>query len=97
MTLTTACSGAAYSSMFGVTTRCSLRVREICSRPASSPAEAVTSLLKSERMRCTVSEPTTSAKPQRITNVSSAEASARRLRMGRRSNAAESRRPKSRT
>ena len=46
------------------------------------------SRLKSERIRRTVSEPTATAKPQRITNVSSAETPARRTRIGKPSNVA---------
>src|ERR1700753_3069458 len=47
--------------------------------------------LKSERIRWTVNEPIAIANAQRITNVSSAETLARRVRIGSRSNAAEAR------
>ena len=52
---------------------------------------AATSRLKLERMRWTVSEPTTSANAHRIVNVSSAETPARRVRIGRRSNVTDTR------
>ena len=52
---------------------------------------SVTSRLKSERMRCTVSEPIATANTHRITNVSSAETPARRTRIGSRSKLAERR------
>src|SRR5690348_9980547 len=57
----------------------------------SSRAVSATWRLKSERIRCTVSEPIATANAQRITNVSSAETPARRTRIGRRSNAVEMR------
>ncbi len=57
----------------------------------SCEAVSVTSRLKSERMRRTVSEPTVTAKPHRITNVSSAETPAKRTRIGSRSNVAVTR------
>ena len=47
--------------------------------------------LKSERMRWTVSEPIAVAKAHRITNVSSAETPARRMRIGSRSKLADRR------
>src|ERR1700722_1989890 len=82
--------------MLGCTSRGSLAGNPIRSSPARWAAETSTSRLKSERIRRTVSEPTTSAKPQRITNVNSAETTARRVRIGSRSNAAEMRRPSAR-
>src|ERR1700729_2547097 len=57
-------------------------------------AVSATWRLKSERMRRTVNEPTATAKPQRITNVSSAETPARRTRIGRRSKVSVSLRAK---
>src|SRR5207237_7738534 len=54
-------------------------------------AVSTTWRLKSARMRCTVSEPIATANAHRITNVSSAETAARRVRIGTRSKAAETR------
>src|SRR5437867_3036389 len=54
----------------------------IARRSDRSATAAATSLLKSERIRLTVTCPTAIAKPSRITNVSDAEISARRQRMG---------------
>src|SRR6476469_2607686 len=51
------------------------------------------SRLKSERMRWTVSDPTTTANTHRIVNVNRAEAPARRVRIGSRSKAPYSRSP----
>src|SRR4051794_2876664 len=55
------------------------------SRSLRSSTAAASSLLKSERIRFAVSCPMTTAKPQRITKVSTAEVSASRHRTGRRS------------
>src|SRR6478735_4567091 len=55
----------------------------------SSLATSSTWRLKSERIRWTVNEPIATANAHRITNVSSAETLARRVRIGSRSNAAE--------
>src|SRR5215469_12613457 len=55
----------------------------------SSRAVSATWRLKSERMRCTVSEPIATANAHRITNVSSADAPASRTRIGSRSKAAD--------
>src|SRR5271165_7068787 len=54
-------------------------------------AVSVTWRLKSERTRCTVSDPIAIAKAHRITNVSSAETPASRRRIGSRSKLAEMR------
>src|SRR5438132_13106441 len=54
-------------------------------------AVALTSRLKSARIRCTVSDPIPIANTHRITNVSAAETTARRVRMGSRSKPAERR------
>src|ERR687886_842362 len=54
-------------------------------RSRSSSTPAASSLLKSERMRATVSCPTRIPKPERIRQVSAAEVSASRQRMGMRS------------
>src|ERR1039458_8067510 len=62
----------------------------ILSCEGSCWAVSATSRLKSERIRRTVSEPTATAKPHRITNVSNAETPARRRRIGSRSNVAVS-------
>ena len=61
--------------------------------PGSSRAVASTWLLKSERMRWTVSEPIATANAHRIENVNSAEAPASFARIGSRSNAADRRVP----
>src|SRR3954469_21394972 len=55
------------------------------SRSLRSSTAAASSLLKSERIRFAVSWPMTTAKPQRITKVSTADVSASRHRTGRRS------------
>src|SRR4051795_11798258 len=55
------------------------------SRSLRSSTAAASSLLKSERIRLAVSCPMTTAKPQRITKVSTADVSASRHRTGRRS------------
>src|SRR5438105_14467373 len=61
------------------------------SREGSALAVSVTCRLKSARTRCTVIQPTVSANAHRITNVSSAEAAARRTRIGSRSKLVEMR------
>src|SRR3954463_7120852 len=55
------------------------------SRSLRSSTAAASSLLKSERIRLAVSCPMTTANPQRITKVSTADVSASRHRTGRRS------------
>src|SRR4051812_15171096 len=62
-----------------------------CSCDGSWVAVSATSRLKSERMRCTVSEPIAIAKAHRITNVSSAETPASLTLMGSRSKLADTR------